>query len=542
MELVAYCRVSEDRAGQSLAVSRQEKDIRQWAEAKGHTISRVISDNDISAYSGKPRPGFEELLKQPNKNVVVWGQDRLLRVSTDLERVLDAELAIYQVTAGILDLATPQGRMQARVHASMATYEVEQMKARQLAKNQQLAEQGKYRGSIRPFGQERTGAWVDSEATAVRKAVAMLLHPEDTSRWSFYRISEYWNDLGLRTPQTGEQGGKQWTAGTVRQYFQRPRLYGFQDYKGTLYPLKNWEPLLTKEQFDGIQQIIERNKPKYNSGPIRHDIHLLTGIAKCVECDRGLNAGYRGGKGSTRQYKCPTTKHMSIVAEPLDQAVSQHALELLSQHDEMTVQRNDSQVLREQKRRERLNLIDAHDQWISEALEYALSPADIMKRREHHTKALQKIDAELLELDKDNLLSLFETTAKPKASARRKSKRATKRTAKRVDADQPTEIWNPFSKKMEPFNSRPEEPASTIDIAEVLAGINEELTGWNQVDIQYRRRLLETLFSKVTISRGGKGKRFTPEVINYEYTELGERLYRAWIESQLDDIDVREYL
>lgn len=43
-----YCRVSEDREGRSLAVSRQERELREVCSAERLELVDVFSDNHIS--------------------------------------------------------------------------------------------------------------------------------------------------------------------------------------------------------------------------------------------------------------------------------------------------------------------------------------------------------------------------------------------------------------------------------------------------------------------------------------------------------------
>lgn len=548
IEFVAYCRISKDKTGGGLAVERQEEEIRQWAEAHGHSIAEVITDNDMSAYSGKPRPGFERLLKHENKNVVVWHQDRLLRVLTDLQRVIDAELNVYQVTAGQLDLSTPTGKMQARVTATMATYEVEQKTVRQRSKNLQLAQKGKYRGSIRPFGNNRDGSLVEPEATAVRDAVKSMLATDET-HMTFYGISKLWNEAGLKTPQTGNQGGKQWTAGTVRQFFTRPRLYGMQDYQGTLYELSSWEPLLTKDEFDAVQVYIQSNSAKNGGGvrsPIRNDIHLLTGILKCTEpakdeatghvspCGRGLNVAYRGGKYNTKAYKCPSTGHTSIVAKSSEQYISEHALQLLSQDDELHKANKRTKADGIKLRKERADLVATQEEWITEAIEASLSPKLIAQREMQHTKELARIDAQLATLDKDMMLSIF-VTGDSTASARRGLPVEFHSFNAPADLSKGTGefVLNPFSGVAEERRAVAKQGGKTVDWGKAIASAPPlELTGWNAADISARRKLLQALFSKISVRRRPQGSRAdVSEFISFEYTELGERLYRAWFES-----------
>src|SRR5215218_7324681 len=86
---VIYARISRDRAGAGLGVDRQEADCRQLAERLGWKVVGVYVDNDISAYSGKRRPQYEEMLREIGagrvKGVLAWHTDRLHRRATELE-------------------------------------------------------------------------------------------------------------------------------------------------------------------------------------------------------------------------------------------------------------------------------------------------------------------------------------------------------------------------------------------------------------------------------------------------------------------------
>src|SRR5437870_1271262 len=58
-----YARISQDRDGDGLGVLRQLQDSREEAMRRGWTVAEEYVDNDISAYSGKERPGYEQMLK-----------------------------------------------------------------------------------------------------------------------------------------------------------------------------------------------------------------------------------------------------------------------------------------------------------------------------------------------------------------------------------------------------------------------------------------------------------------------------------------------
>ncbi|TDF96832.1 recombinase family protein [Arthrobacter terricola] len=79
---VIYCRISKDKKeGGGLGVKRQEEDCRRLAETNGWDVARVYVDNDISAYSGKARPEYLEMLAAMREGRIVrilaWHTDRL---------------------------------------------------------------------------------------------------------------------------------------------------------------------------------------------------------------------------------------------------------------------------------------------------------------------------------------------------------------------------------------------------------------------------------------------------------------------------------
>lgn len=63
-QVVVYLRISEDRTGAEAGVERQRQDCLDMCARLGITDPAIFMDNDISAYSGKKRPGYIELLER----------------------------------------------------------------------------------------------------------------------------------------------------------------------------------------------------------------------------------------------------------------------------------------------------------------------------------------------------------------------------------------------------------------------------------------------------------------------------------------------
>jgi len=116
MAAVTYCRICADKTGAGLGVERQAADCRELALGLGLGEPEVLSDNDLSAYSGKRRPGYERLkqglLDGRWTTLLVWHVDRLCRSVRDLEDIVDlvnGKVAVHTVKGGEIDLETPGG-------------------------------------------------------------------------------------------------------------------------------------------------------------------------------------------------------------------------------------------------------------------------------------------------------------------------------------------------------------------------------------------------------------------------------------------------
>jgi site-specific DNA recombinase len=87
-----YARISSDQDGTALGVGRQLKDCRKLAADLGWAVAEEYVDNDISAYSGKRRPGYEQMLADIAEGsrdaVIVYHADRLTRRPIELEQFL----------------------------------------------------------------------------------------------------------------------------------------------------------------------------------------------------------------------------------------------------------------------------------------------------------------------------------------------------------------------------------------------------------------------------------------------------------------------
>src|SRR4051812_2700482 len=196
-----YCRISTDRAGDELGVQRQREDCQKLAQARGWNVVAVFSDDDLSAFKGKVRPGYDSLLEGLKAGtitaVVAWHPDRLHRSPVELEQFIDvvnaAGAEVATVMAGGDDLGAAAGRKTARVVGAVARHESEQKSERIKRQREQMALQGRPHGGRRAYGYDRSGSEVvDSEAVMIREAAARVVKGD-----SLRTIAIDWNDRGI---------------------------------------------------------------------------------------------------------------------------------------------------------------------------------------------------------------------------------------------------------------------------------------------------------------------------------------------------------
>lgn len=478
-----YARLSQDKKagtdheGESL--EGQVKAATEWIERRGWTVGTVYRDNDISATSGANRPGFESMLQDAPPIVVYRHQDRLERGSTnELDRFLLAGCEGYGTDGSRATLASASGELMTRLQSILGKHEQRLKAERITAANLRIAESGTYRGSIRPFGQNRDGSWVPGEAEAVIEAAEKLA----TGEWTFFKVSTLWNERGLTTPQTGKQGGREWTSGSAKKFFTRPRLYGVQEYKGVLHPLKDWTPLLTEETFEQIQTLAFHQKTGTRKGSSeKANTRLLTNIVSCgvPGCGRGMNVGYRGAikpadgkkpRTGNRVYRCPTSKHASVTAVPLEEYISNAALHLLTEHSGIKEEAEGVARRRAALLSERTQLVTEFNAYVEEALESGLSPSLLAKAEKKHEAKLTELDAAIGAENTGGLIGVF----------------------LRDDADPTT--WD------------------------------KEGERWEALDVNMRRDLIRGLYSLIEVPKLGQGTRFSPDNLNIELSQLGQSL------------------
>lgn len=300
-----YVRISMDREGAGLGVQRQEEDCRAYCERRGWPVVDVYVDNDVSASSSKPRPEWQRLLADIEAGrinaIAVWHVDRMTRKPRELEDVIDMHekqgTQLGTVT-GDIDLATPTGRMIARMLGAAARHEAEHKGERQRRQRMQAAQSGKpHKTGRRPFGY--MGDFVTPhavEAPYFIEAARRVLAGE-----SLISVSKWLNEEGVTT-----SAGNPWTYSALRSTLIRARYSGRREVGATstqrlgeIVAVDCWAPLITDEQSDRLRSMLVRPKSTTHTTTIKH---LLSGLLTCNECGASMAGGPK--RRGVPQYRC----------------------------------------------------------------------------------------------------------------------------------------------------------------------------------------------------------------------------------------------
>jgi DNA invertase Pin-like site-specific DNA recombinase len=321
-----YARISSDIEGSGLGVRRQVADCHALAQSLSWTVAEEYVDNDLSAYSGKGRPRYQQMLADiadgRRDGVLVYHVDRLTRRPIELEQFLAivdaAKLRHVRFVAGDMDLGTGDGLLIARLLGAVAASESATKSRRVRSKLDQLAAAGEPHGGYRrPFGYEADKKTVrESEATVVRQVVARFVAGE-----SLRSLCLWLDEQGVRTVAGGP-----WRTPTLRAMLMSGRIAGLRRHRGEVIGRASWAGIISSDERDRVLARLASMATNRHRTPRRY---LLSGLLRCGRCGGTLFASPRA---TTRRYVCLSGPdhggcgRITVTAEPVEQLVADAVL------------------------------------------------------------------------------------------------------------------------------------------------------------------------------------------------------------------------
>ena len=318
-----YARISSDEDGTALGVNRQLEDCRKWAATEGWCVAEEYTDNDVSAFTGKRRPRYEDMMQDLHDGVrdgvIVYHQDRLTRRPIELEQFVEVIEAarvehVRFVAGGAVDALNGDGLTMARVMGAFAADESRAKSRRIKRKLDEVAASGRpHGGSRRPFGfEDDRETHRPDEADVIRTLTARFLAGESLRSLALWMESE-----GVTTVFD-----KPWRTSTIRDMLVSPRIAGLRQHRGEVIGAASWEPIISERDRDRVLAMFEQKKVSGRRTPRNY---LLTGLLRCGRCGHTL---YSSRRVNSRRYVCkggPDHRgcgRLTVVADPLEQLVA----------------------------------------------------------------------------------------------------------------------------------------------------------------------------------------------------------------------------
>ncbi|MDQ0281740.1 recombinase family protein [Rhodococcoides fascians] len=370
--VLLYVRVSKNITGKARSTEQQENVLRaEIAESyPDWEIVGVVKDESISAseYTTKERPGYLELQRRVSEGGVdivgIYEFSRLTRrgPGSDWEHLtgLFRSHGVKLFDNGIgraLDFNNPEDVHYAETAASQAKVESARISKRVKRDTADRAAKGGVHSQL-GFGWKKdddSNGWVldPIAAEAIRTAALDIL---DGSA-NLTTIAKRWNAAGIDTgtgrkvkdPETGDEIEKRfaWTNGGVRKALVRASVAGLRVFRGeTLKERGAWEPILDMDTYARLKAVLSDPSRRMNRGTAPN--HLLTGIARCGVCQRGLS--FINSARFDHTYRCPTghvyrsevelDKH---IEEKLFEAIYRYATDLFVMTADSETEPDDSE-------------------------------------------------------------------------------------------------------------------------------------------------------------------------------------------------------
>jgi site-specific DNA recombinase len=296
------------QAEEGLSITAQLNEIREFATARGWTVTSEFVDAGISGQT-LDRPGLQSMLTAAEQGafdiVIVHELSRLSRSSVyDTFSIFDhlgrCRVGFASVKEPQFDLSNPTGRFLLTIIAAINQYYIDILRMHTKKAKRERAREGLYNSSVPPYGYANAGSprlppiIVPREAAAVR----FMFERYVTGRYSLGDISEMMNDHGWRT-----RAGRQFSKDTVTDMVRNPFYAGKVVYKagqrgrdvGEVFDGQH-EPIISEDLWEASVRVRGQHQHRTRISQAAPRPYLLSQLARCHICGRSLRAqGLKSG-------------------------------------------------------------------------------------------------------------------------------------------------------------------------------------------------------------------------------------------------------
>lgn len=359
-----YKRISDDREGREVGIGRQDAECDKLAALLGAEIVGDYWDNDAGAstLSKSRRPEYERLLhdaeRDPGSLIIAYSNSRLTRRPAEWEDLIKlyerAGVTVHTCTSGSVNLATADGRAVARTIAAWDAAEAERTGERVKLDVERRANAGLPHGGTRAFGWTK-----DHKLHPYEHPILVELAERALAGEAIKSLARDLTERGV--PLATWQPGlvmKPWPYQTVRKILTNPRIAGYRTSGGEIIGKATWPAAVSEETWRQLEALF--SDQARHSGASSGRVHLLTGLARCGECDQPI--GIRNTKTKSRgpriRYWCePCGLYRAI--EPVNLYTREVMIGLLEHYEAQPAGIDAAQVATVERLRQRIEAAEA---------------------------------------------------------------------------------------------------------------------------------------------------------------------------------------
>lgn len=324
-----YGRISDDPTDAHAGVESQLRDGTALAKERGAEVVGPYRDDDISATSGKHRPGYTAMMRDAEAGaftaIVVFHLSRLWRNRIEraqgIEALRKAGVSVIAVKGPALDLTTAAGRAMAGLLGEFDTMESDTKAERNQRAALRNAETGRPNGRL-PYGWLREydddgprDVHHPDQAPVVAEVCRRLLSGEPTRS-----ITRWLNSSGIPAPS-----GREWFAQNLKPLAIRPANAGLRLYHDGRPDQQEFEarvqPIISREDWKRLRADARPRPAKGATRPNSRKYLLTVAIGECGTCGGPLMAHEAQRGRVPAAYKCRRAVHVSRNVERVDALV-----------------------------------------------------------------------------------------------------------------------------------------------------------------------------------------------------------------------------
>lgn len=321
LKYVLYARKStEESSKQVHSIEDQIAECMNYAVAEGLNVVATVVEQKSAKYSHN-RPKFDEMLHKIELGeydaILAWHPDRLARNMLEAGTILDMLTPPKEKTEPLLkDLAFPTvtynndsgGRLTLAILFSLATQYSEHLSESVARGHSRNLGRGKSAGMAKwGYKRSETGYYVPDDCyDDIKRGWRMILDGE--SQADVLRDWEKHNVHYETKPKDGSEPKKIYpTKQKLTLIFRDPIYYGELQQAGesvdlTAIPETNFKPMITKEEYDKVQQILDGRHTTHRRRSNATVDLPLRGLLYCDCCGHKMYPGASGGNAKGKKF------------------------------------------------------------------------------------------------------------------------------------------------------------------------------------------------------------------------------------------------